>query len=58
MPKLQTFGWCATRDLTNQCGKCNWILIQHGMSCCEFDQPEFPHAQHCAKFEEAENDHA
>jgi len=46
-----TFGWCSKRDLTNQCGTpCNWVLTQHNLACCEFDQPEFPRATHCPKY--------
>ena len=54
MSNVQTFGWCSVRDLTNQCAGCDWLLIQHKLACCEFDKPGFPHAQHCEKFEKAD----
>jgi hypothetical protein len=56
MPVQQTHGWCSVKGLTNQCAACNWILVQHGMACCEFDRPCFPAAMHCDHFEEVPGD--
>lgn len=57
MPTVQTFGWCSTRDLTNQCGTpCHWVLVEHSMACCEFDREGFPHAQQCERFSQEAND--
>jgi hypothetical protein len=51
-PKTLTYGWCSERDVTNQCSRCFWVLKEHRLSCCEFNRPEFPAAQHCEKFSE------